>query len=142
MDFFEKLYIARTLLSLNKKEAAEQAGINPVTIGVLERGEKNNVPEAYATFLYKNGIDLNWIFNEDDNEGNVFRKEENIDNSADKSILKGSIDKNIFINQELLETKHLSYTLIKHLEKLHSELSEIRKINKLLDLKTKGANHN
>ena len=140
MDFFEKLYIARTLLSLNQKEAAEQAGINPVTIGVLERGERNTMPEAYATFLYKNGIDLNWIFNEDDNEGNVFRKEEN-KNSADK-LLPGSVDKNIFINQELLETKHLSYTLIKHLEKLHNELSQIRKINKLLDLRSKEANHN
>src|SRR5664279_349510 len=140
MDFFEKLYIARTLLSLNKKEAAEKAGINPVTLGVLERGEKNTVPEAYATFLYKIGIDLNWIFNEDDNEGNVFRKEEN-KNSADK-LLPGSVDKNIFINQELLDTKHLSYTLIKHLEKLHNELSQIRKINKLLDLRSKEANHN
>jgi transcriptional regulator with XRE-family HTH domain len=140
MDFFEKLYIARTLLSLNQKEAAEQAGINPVTIGVLERGEKNTVPEAYATFLYKNGIDLNWIFNEDDNEGNVFRKEEN-NNSADK-LLNGSVDKNIFVNQELLATKHLSYTLIKHLEKLHNELSEIRKLNKILDLRSKEVNHN
>ena len=139
MDCFEKLYVARTLLSLNQKEAGELSGINPVTIGVLERGEKNTVPQAYATFLYKNGIDLNWIFNEDDNEGNVFRKEEN--NSADK-LINGNVDKNIFINQELLETKHLSYTLIKHLEKLHHELSEIRKINKLLDIKTKEANHN
>ena len=141
MDFFEKLYIARTLLSLNQKEAAEQAGINPVTIGVLERGEKNAMPEAYATFLYKNGIDLNWIFNKDDNEGNVFRKEENINDSADK-LLNGSVDKNIFINQELLETKHLSYTLIKHLEKLHNELSEIRKLNKILDIRSKEVNHN
>ena len=140
MDFFEKLYIARTLLSLNQKEAAELAGINPVTIGVLERGEKNTMPEAYATFLYKNGIDLNWIFNKDDNEGNVFRKE-NINNSADK-LLNGGVDKNIFINQELLETKHLTYTLIKHLEKLHNELSEIRKLNKILDTRSKEVNHN
>ena len=74
MDFFEKLYIARTLLSLNQKEAGEQAGINQVTIGILERGERNAIPEAYANFLYKNGVDLNWVFNKDDNEGNVFRK--------------------------------------------------------------------
>jgi transcriptional regulator with XRE-family HTH domain len=46
------LYIARTLLSLNQKEAAEQAGINPVTVGNLERGERNTMPEAYTTFLY------------------------------------------------------------------------------------------
>jgi transcriptional regulator with XRE-family HTH domain len=141
MDFFEKLYIARTLLSLNQKEAAEQAGINPVTIGVLERGERNTMPEAYATFLYKNGIDLNWVFNKDDNDGNVFRKEDNINNSADK-LLKENVDKNTFINQELLETKHLSYTLIKHLEKLHNELSEIRKLNKILDIRSKEVNHN
>jgi transcriptional regulator with XRE-family HTH domain len=141
MDFFEKLYIARTLLSLNQKEAAEQAGVNPVTIGILERGEKNTVPEAYATFLYKNGIDLNWIFNEDDNEGNVFRKEDNINNSADK-LLKANVDKNTFINQELLETKHLTYTLIKYLEKLHNELSKLNKLNKILDIRSKEVNHN
>jgi transcriptional regulator with XRE-family HTH domain len=141
MDFFEKLYIARTLLSLNQKEAAEQAGINPVTIGVLERGERNTMPEAYATFLYKNGIDLNWVFNKDDNEGNVFRKEENINNSAEKLLNEGA-GKNTFINQELLETKHLTYTLIKHLEKLHNELSEIRKLNKILDIRSKEVNHN
>jgi transcriptional regulator with XRE-family HTH domain len=141
MDFFEKLYIARTLLSLNQKEAAEQAGVNPVTIGILERGEKNTVPEAYATFLYKNGIDLNWIFNEDDNEGNVFRKEDNINNSANK-LLKANVDKNTFINQELLETKHLTYTLIKYLEKLHNELSKLNKLNKILDIRSKEVNHN
>ena len=140
MDCFEKLYVARTLLSLNQKEAGELSGINPVTIGVLERGEKNTVPQAYATFLYKSGIDLNWIFNEDDNEGNVFRNDE-INSSADK-LLKESADKNIFINQELLETKHLSYTLIKHLEKLHSELSEIRKMNRKLEIKSKEASRN
>jgi transcriptional regulator with XRE-family HTH domain len=141
MDFFEKLYIARTLLSLNQKEAAEQAGINPVTIGVLERGERNAMPEAYATFLYKNGIDLNWVFNKDDNNGNVFRKEENINNSTDK-LLNVDAGKNIFINQELLETKHLTYTLIKHLEKLHIELSKIKKLNKILDIRSKEGNHN
>lgn len=141
MDFFEKLYIARTLLSLNQKEAAEQAGINPVTIGVLERGERNAMPEAYATFLYKNGIDLNWVFNKDDNDGNAFRKEENINNSTDK-LLNVDAGKNIFINQELLETKHLTYTLIKHVEKLHIELSKIKKLNKILDIRSKEGNHN
>jgi transcriptional regulator with XRE-family HTH domain len=141
MDFFEKLYIARTLLSLNQKEAAEQAGINPVTIGVLERGEKNAMPEAYANFLYKNGIDLNWVFNKDDKDEHVFRTQENADHSTDKAINADS-DKNVFINQELLERKHLTYTLIKHLEKLHNELSEMKKINKFLEVKAKGSNNN
>ena len=141
MDFFEKLYIARTLLSLNQKEAAEQAGINPVTIGVLERGEKNAMPEAYATFLYKNGIDLNWVFNKDDKDEHVFRTQENTGHSTDK-VLHVDSDKNIFINKELLETKHLTYTLIKHLEKLHNELSEIKKLNKILDIRSKQSNHN
>jgi transcriptional regulator with XRE-family HTH domain len=141
MDFFEKLYIARTLLSLNQKEAAEQAGINPVTIGVLERGEKNAMPEAYATFLYKNGIDLNWVFNKDDKDEQAFRTQENTGHPTDKAVHVDS-DKNIFINKELLETKHLTYTLIKHLEKLHNELSEIKKLNKILDIRSKESNHN
>jgi transcriptional regulator with XRE-family HTH domain len=141
MDFFEKLYIVRTLLSLNQKEAAEKAGINPVTIGVLERGEKNTMPEAYATFLYKNGIDLNWVFNKDNKDEHVFRTQENNSLSSEK-VSNVEVDKNVIINQELLEAKHLTYTLIKQLEKLHDELLEIKKINKILNIRSKESNQN
>jgi transcriptional regulator with XRE-family HTH domain len=135
MDFFEKLYIARSLLSLNQKEAAEQAGISQVAIGNLERGERNAIPVAYANFLYKKGVDLNWLFNnKDKNDVNVFRKEENINDSTDK--LSGQDDDtNIFINHQLLETIHLTYTLTKHLEKLHTELSKMKRLNKIIKIK-------
>ena len=62
------------------------------------------MPEAYADFLFKNGVDLNWVFNKDDNEGNVFRKEDNINNSADK-LLKENVDKNTFINRGVAGNK-------------------------------------
>ena len=142
MDFFEKLYIARTLLSLNQKEAGDQAGINQVTIGILERGERNAIPVAYANFLYKNGIDLNWVFNnKDDDDMNVFRKDENINNPADK-LLDQADHTNIFINHQLLETIHLTYTLTKHLEKLHTELSKMKRLNKTIKIKPRVSKHN
>lgn len=99
------------------------------------------MPEAYATFLYKNGIDLNWVFNKDDKDEHVFRTQENSGRSSGK-VSNAEVDKNIFINQELLETKHLTYTLIKHLEKLHNELSEIKKPNRKFEIKSKDVNHN
>lgn len=135
MDFFEKLYIARSLLSSTHKEAADQSGVNPVTIGILERGERNAIPVAYAHFLYKNGIDLNWIFNNnDESAANVFRKEEKIDDAGNK--LSDHPDQtNTFIQHQLVETIHLTYTLTKHLEKLHVELSKMKRLNKIIKIK-------
>jgi hypothetical protein len=142
MDFSEKLYIARSLLSLNQKEAGDQAGIHPVTIGILERGERNAIPVAYANFLYKNGVDLNWIFNnKDESAVNVFRKEERIDDAGDR--LSDHTDHtNTFINHQLLETIHLTYTLTKHLEKLHTELSKMKRLNKIIKIKPRVGKRN
>ena len=75
MDLSEKLYFVRKLIALNQKEAAEKAGLKQATISILERGERNNLPNAYIHFLYQNGIDLNWIFNDDSDVSNAFRKE-------------------------------------------------------------------
>lgn len=136
MDYFEKLYIARSLLSLNQKEAADQSGVNPVTIGILERGERNAIPVTYANFLYKNGVDLNWIFNnKDESAVNVFRKEETIGDATNK-LADQADHTNIFINPQLLETIHLTYTLTKHLEKLHTELSKMKRLNKIIKIKS------
>ncbi len=74
MDLFDKLFVIRRLLSLSQKEAAEQAGIKQPIISILERGERDDIPTAYIEFLYKSGIDLNWVFNEDTDVANVFRK--------------------------------------------------------------------
>jgi DNA-binding XRE family transcriptional regulator len=135
MDFFEKLYMARTMLSMNQKEAGDKAGISQVTIGILERGERNAIPVAYANFLYKNGIDLNWIFdNKDDSDVHIFRKED--DGIAPPASVAGAAEQtNTFINHQLLETIHLTYTLSKHLEKLHSELSKMKRLNKMIKIK-------
>jgi transcriptional regulator with XRE-family HTH domain len=141
MDFFEKIYTARTLLSLNQKEASEQSGINQVSIGILERGERNAIPVAYANFLYKNGIDLNWVFDKDGNEENVFRKEEN-NNDSDDKLLNQDAPANIIINRQLLETIHLAYTLTKHLEKLHTGLSKMKRFNNIIKIKSRESkNH-
>ena len=76
MTAFDKIFIARTVLSIKQKEAAEQAGLKQYVIGSLERGEKNYIPHKYLSFLHKNGIDLNWIFNDEDNRtDSMFRNQ-------------------------------------------------------------------
>jgi len=122
-------------LSLNHKEAGEQAGINQVTVGILERGERNAIPVSYANFLYRNGIDLNWVFNNNnDADKNIFRSEESI-NTKDK--LPGQPGHTNIINRQLLETIHLTYTLTRQLEKLHTELSKMKRLNRVFKIKPK-----
>ncbi|MFP5042739.1 helix-turn-helix domain-containing protein [Parasediminibacterium sp. JCM 36343] len=72
MLFFEKLLIARRLLSLSQREASEQSGINQATLSILERGERKFIPTEYLQFLYKKGIDINWIFDEFSRTDNIF----------------------------------------------------------------------
>ncbi len=132
MELFEKFFIARTVLALSQQEAAEQAGIKQATVSILERGGRDAVPEAYIQFLYTKGIDMNWLFNTDENTRNVFRKVKHISKS-DKGLSEETdvtVDKNVFLNQELLETKKLTYSGIKHVDKVLVELlTEIKKLN-------------
>ena len=86
MDLYDKLFVIRRLIGLSQKEAAEQSGINQATISILERGERSNLPNAYVDFLYRNGIDINWIFNNDNDTTNAFRKKENHSSAFSKPI--------------------------------------------------------
>ncbi len=63
---FDKLYLGRLVLGLNRKDAAEQVGTTQVGISLLERGERKNIPAEYLQFLYDNGIDMNWLFSHDE----------------------------------------------------------------------------
>src|SRR5450432_2238198 len=72
---FDKLYLARLLLSLNARDIAIQAGITPVTISLLERGERKNIPAEYIKFLYEKGIDINWLFDDNENITLGYRKD-------------------------------------------------------------------
>jgi len=66
MNPFDKLSIARITLHLKQKEAAEQSGLKESVIKTLESGGKKFIPNEYLAFLYEKGIDLNWIFDEED----------------------------------------------------------------------------
>ena len=72
MLIFEKLLTARRLLALTQKEASEQAGINQATLSILEKGERKFIPTEYLLFLYKKGIDINWIIDENNRTDNIF----------------------------------------------------------------------
>jgi transcriptional regulator with XRE-family HTH domain len=74
MNTFDRLFIARTFLSLSQKEAAEQAGINAASVSIMERGEKKFIPTEYLQLLYAKGIDINWIFSDSNDTSLVFRK--------------------------------------------------------------------
>jgi len=84
MLFFEKLLTARRLLALTQKEASEQAGINQATLSILEKGERKFIPTEYLQFLYKKGIDINWIINENNRTDNIFHNNFQPNDSADK----------------------------------------------------------
>lgn len=73
MNTFDRLFIARTFLSLSQKEAAEQAGINATAISVMERGEKKFIPTEYLQYLYSKGIDINWLFSNSNDTSLAFR---------------------------------------------------------------------
>lgn len=66
MTLADKLQMARASLNIKQRQAAEQAGIKQVTISCLERGEKKFIPTEYLQFLQRHGIDLNWLFNDED----------------------------------------------------------------------------
>lgn len=74
MNAFDRLFIARTFLSLSQKEAAEQAGINAASVSIMERGEKKFIPTEYLQFLYTKGVDINWIFSDSNDTSLIFRK--------------------------------------------------------------------
>jgi transcriptional regulator with XRE-family HTH domain len=87
MNAFDKIFVARVALSLKQKEAAEQAGVKQSVVSVLERGEKNFIPNNYLSFLCKKGIDLNWIFNDTDNRtADIFRNGAGGITNADKAV--------------------------------------------------------
>src|SRR5215472_10396012 len=71
---FDKLYLARWLLSLNKKDMAKQAGITQMAISLLEHGERKNLPADYIKFLYEQGIDINWLFSDNNDISLAIRK--------------------------------------------------------------------
>jgi transcriptional regulator with XRE-family HTH domain len=141
MDLSDKLYIARKLLDLNQNEAAEKAGLNQTTISILERGERNNLPNPYIHFLYQNGIDLNWLFNNDNDIANVFLNRNKLSSSVN---LAGSFvnsapeDEVCNVATAAGENSNMSGETTKNLNKVCRQLlQEIEKLNAALS-KTPG----
>ena len=76
---FDKLYLGRLILGFDRKDAAAHSATTQVGISLLERGERRNIPAEYLQFLYDNGIDMNWLFSEDEDLSLSCRKKsENI----------------------------------------------------------------
>ena len=117
MEVFEKLFIARKLLSLKQKEAAEQSGVSQTNLSILERGEKVAIPIEYFKFLYKKGIDLNWFYNEEDDVSNIFRKEEDV-----LKKIANTRASSVLMNQHLWVPEILSLKNVQNLDKVLTEL--------------------
>lgn len=140
MTAFEKLFIARTLLTLNQKEAAEQAGIHPASLSILERGEKKYIPTEYLHFLHTKGIDINWIFGDSNSTNAVFRidaeqaKAEEARAAARVQYQEGSIQ-SILASNNHLDTKVIIH---KHTPMpdtgLKEILEELKKLNTNLSI--------
>jgi len=64
--FGRKLKVVRNMLSLSQDEAAKFTGLSQRDISLLENGKREFTPTEYIYFLNNKGIDLNWLFNEQD----------------------------------------------------------------------------
>ena len=131
MELFEKLFIARKLLSLKQKEAAELSGVKQSVISILERGERDTVPYEYFRFFYQKGIDINWFYDEEESLTNVFQSDKNkqLENAVFK--LNENEDSE---NQELHLPEILSLKNVGNLDKVLNELlSEIKHLNVKLE---------
>lgn len=81
-----KLKIARELANVSQTEAAAMSGVNQKDISLLEAGKKKFIPNEYIQFLYKVGVDINTLF--DDNQELSALK------SADTPTISNTIDAN------------------------------------------------
>jgi len=131
MELFEKLFIARKLLSLKQKEAAELSGVKQSIISILERGERDTVPYEYFRFFYQKGIDINWFYDEEDSLNNVFQSNKN--KQLENAVFKLN-ENNNSENQELHLPEILSLKNVGNLDKVLNELlSEIKHLNVKLE---------
>lgn len=73
MLIYNKLKIARKLLSLSQREIEECVGLSQRDISLLENGKKKFIPTEYIQFLNKKGIYLEGLFDED-MPADVFQK--------------------------------------------------------------------
>lgn len=73
MLIYNKLKIARKLLSLSQREIEECVGLSQRDISLLENGKKKFIPTEYIQFLNKKGICLEGLFDED-MPADVFQK--------------------------------------------------------------------
>lgn len=64
MIVFDKLKAIRISLGYSQAEASALSGIKQKDISLLESGAKKFIPNEYILFLYKNGVDINTIFDD------------------------------------------------------------------------------
>jgi phage repressor protein C with HTH and peptisase S24 domain len=57
----DRIKQAREQTGLNQQEAAKLSGLIQKDISLLEAGKKKFIPTEYIQFLYKKGVDLNWL---------------------------------------------------------------------------------
>ncbi len=140
MDLAEKLYTVRKLISLNQREAAEKAGLKQATISIIERGERNSLPNDYLEFLHSKGIDLNWLFGTENDvalafRGSTFSKQpvnfaSNMANlvRTDEKLKSGTMTtNNIKASGEIMKNfERILGKLLQEIEQLNSTLLMIR----------------
>ena len=140
MDLFEKLYTVRKLIALNQREAAEKAGLKQATISVIERGDRNSLPNAYLEFLYQNGVDLNWIFNDENDisfafRSNIINNKQQLSHAAEVINSRGSRREINYKDKPFIK-EQLGYETSKSLNTvLYKLLHEIEKLNSTILMK-------
>lgn len=90
----QKLREIRTRLNLKQDQMALKAGLSQRDISLLENGKKEFIPTRYMRFLNRAGINLNWIFS-DEEEGEEPSMAQDPDFALEiQTIRQGNFDKN------------------------------------------------
>ncbi len=64
MRIYDKIKAIRMTLGLSQAEASTLSGLQQKDISLLEKGGKKFIPNEYIHFLYKQGVDINSIFDD------------------------------------------------------------------------------
>jgi len=137
MDFLsDKIKKARVLLRLSQVKAAVEAGISQKDISRIESGKAKFIPKEYLFFLSKKGINLNWLYNEEEKSAaqeHVFLKDTEKDpNKTFQNSEKPHKIYSIKLSKEQVEEPFTHYDLkeIEHILKENQDLKkEVMQLN-------------
>jgi hypothetical protein len=112
----QKLKMARSLIGDNQLTASKKSGILQKDISLMESGKKKYIPIQYLSYLLRNDIDLNTLFNEKKELEKIEKKDQYFDLKNQNLVLENKVEelnerlkniRNYLSTENLLETSSL-----------------------------------